>query len=352
MEPEEYREKLFDIAVGFNKENPGFVAIPAIEWGNTASGNHVNVFGIEQLPPDSIKDKDYDDLFVWAANNAEFIQLNHPYSWGDKDNKNTDVGNFGQGLYASTQVWVDALDPVAKTITLIATVAGGHISGKYAKSTKKTHRDGLKEYWYKRFLNYGFHVSPAANQDTHRKNFGTVTAARTAVWAEDSTYDELMEGFRANRVYATEDDEMAVVFQVRYQGKTYWMGETVPLEDEEQDVEVLVRVWQVAGSDGDSTNEGPYTVELLSDWDGVGDRFATEWDQWEVPQNSLVARTVPAVAGEYFYLRITEQNGKDNPIGDGEDVFVNGTNTHQTDGKRDNMNDNAWTSPVWFVAEE
>ena len=71
----------------------------------------------------------------------------------------------------------------------------------------------------------GFHLSPAANQDTHGKNPGAVTAARTGVWASALSYDGIISGIQANRVFASEDDEMAVALQVEHGGKTYWMGE-------------------------------------------------------------------------------------------------------------------------------
>ena len=53
---------------------------------------------------------------------------------------------------------------------------------------------------------------------------------------------------------------------------------------------------------------------------------------------------VPVVVGEYIFLEIVEQNGKDNPIGDGGDV-------EPPLGERDNMNDSAWTTPVWFTGQ-
>jgi hypothetical protein len=42
----------------------------------------------------------------------------------------------------------------------------------------------------------------------------------------------------------------------------------------------------------------------------------------------------------YLYLRILEQGGKDNPKGDGDDS--------DGDGNRDDLDDSAWTSPIWF----
>lgn len=352
MTPEEYRDLLFNVAKTYNLKHPNaFIAIPGIEWGNTATGNHVNVLGAPDLPPDSIKDKDYDKLYAWAKANAEFAQFNHPYGWAAKPNRNEDVGNFGQALYASVDGFREQVDPVVKTCSIISTVAGGHISGGFKASEAKTHREVHEKgfrHWLE-FLNMGFHISPAANQDTHGKNWGTVTAARTAVWSDSFSYDDLMKAIRANRAYATEDDEMAVAFQVEYQGKKYWMGETVPLIESGADVDLLVTVWQTSGSDGDPTDEGPYTVTVYVDSDGVGGQMASALS----PVSGLltaVTKHIPleVAAGEYVFVEVAEQGGKDNPIGDGEDEADNATGNHVADGKRDDMYDSAWTSPVWF----
>ena len=194
----------------------------------------------------------------------------------------------------------------------------------------------------------GFHISPSASQDTHSENWGTVTAARTAVWGDSVSYDDLMAGFKANRVYASEDDELVGAFQVEYSGSKHWMGETVDLSADEDDVDVLVKIWQAQGSDGDSVSEGPYTVNVFRDPDGVGGQRASILMTVEGIQCEMV-RTIPlsVEAGQYIYVEVTEENGQDNPLGDGDDETNNDTGAAGADGKRDNMNDSAWTSPIW-----
>ncbi len=352
MTTQEYKDFLFNVAKTYNQNHLGaFIAIPGIEWGTTATGNHVNVFGASDLPPDTIKDKDYDELYAWAKANAEFAQFNHPYSWAAESNRNLQVGNFGQALYPSTDAFRDRANSVVKTCSIISTVAGGHINGEFSDSEAKTHRDMSEKgfrHWLG-FLNMGFHVSPAANQDTHGKNWGTVTAARTAVWADSFGYDDLMRAIRTNRVYATEDDELAVVLQVEFQGQKYWMGETVPLGETGADVDLLVTVWQTSGSDGDSTEEGPYSVTIYKDSDGIGGQKAAALSAVSTALTAVTKRIpIEVVPDEYVFIEITEQGGRDNPIGDGEDEVANATGSHGADGKRDDMNDSAWTSPVWF----
>ncbi len=107
-----------------------------------------------------------------------------------------------------------------KTVSVITTVHGGHLNCPLRHSEDKTHRKMPWHNYYKKFVNMGFHISPSASQDTHSENWGTVTAARTAVWGDSVSYDDLMAGSKANRVYASEDDELVGAFQVEYSGSS------------------------------------------------------------------------------------------------------------------------------------
>lgn len=341
-------QALRDSAAAYHNAHPKFVALAGIEYGNTATGNHMNVFGAVTLPSPTIVDTAYDQIYAWAVGQQAVVQFNHPNSWRGKSNRNKNVGNFGEDLYPDQASFVSNTDAAVSLVSIITTVRGGHLSGEHRHSTAKTHRDAQWEEYYQEFLNMGFHISPAANQDTHRHNWGTVTAARTAVWSDSRSAEDLLDAIRANRAYATEDDELAVVFQVEHDGQRHWMGESVSLGAAEDSVTLLVRIWQVAGDD--PTDEGPYTVEILSDWDGVGGREVAVWEtQPDLAAGVTHRFEVPVLAGEYLYLRVTEQGGRDNGIGQGDDLSNNATGADVPDGLRDDLNDQAWTSPIWFI---
>jgi hypothetical protein len=341
----DYRAQLFDVATNINADSSlEFVALPGLEWGTIATGNHFTIFGSATLPGDAITDVKYDKLVEWAIDNADFIQMNHPYSWAAKGSKrNEDVGNYGRALYASDAEFVENAGAIVELMSIICTVAGGHISGEHHDSFDKTHRDhhpkALREYL--KHLNLGFRLSPVANQDTHGKNPGAVTAARTGVWSSELSYGKLIEAIKANRVFATEDDELAVSLRVEYNDQMYWMGETVPLGVEEADVTLHVTIHQLEAI-GDDPDEGPYSVALFSDSDGIGGKKAAEWDTFSATVGTTEFR-VPVVAGEYIFVEVTEEDGKDNPIGDGED--------DDPPVGRDDLNDSAWTTPIWFSDE-
>lgn len=352
LKPSVYKTKLLKVASDYTTKAKGeFIAIAGLEWGTTKTGNHVNLIGPKTVPPDSIKDSDYNKLFAWAKTNAEFIQMNHPNSY-HVSGKNKAVGNFGEALYPTWEGYVAACDDVFKTMSVICTVYGGHISGALKNNRARSYREFHRKHFavYLDYLNMGFHLAPSANQDTHRNNWGVVTAARTVAWAEDASYGALMDAFRANRVYATEDDELVVAFQVEVAGKTNWMGSTVQLGNK-RNVTVRVFLTQRKNTeDGKALDEGPYTVELWSDWDGAFGRQASKWGVYSgIKAGVLREISVPVVPGEYIFLRVTEENGQDNPIGDGSDEYNNKTGKKGSDGKRDNMNDSAWTAPIWFT---
>ena len=343
LEDAEYQQ-LLDAAEAVNAAHAGsFVAIPGIEWGTVATGNHINVFGASALPPDTIEDTEYDELFTWIGANASFAQCNHPYSWRNASGENEAVGNYGLALYGTTSEYVAAADPVLQLMSIICYVPSGH-RGSEQKPHRDTHAGALQEY--RRHLDYGLHLSPAGNQDTHGSNPGTATAARTGLWADAFTLPEIVEAITANRVFATEDDELAVAFRVIHDGQVYWMGQTVPLT-KEAEVTMLVHVVQAGGSDGDPTDEGAYTARLYADQDGVGGSFAAEFAEYQLDSVGDWQFPVTVSPGQYFFIEIEEQGGRDNPTGQGDDE-TSADGTMGSDGQRDNMNDSVWTSPMWF----
>lgn len=69
-----------DSAAAYRNAHPEFVALAGIEYGNTATGNHMNVFGAVTLPPSTIVDTAYDQIYAWAVGQQAVVQFNHPNS--------------------------------------------------------------------------------------------------------------------------------------------------------------------------------------------------------------------------------------------------------------------------------
>jgi hypothetical protein len=109
-----------------------------------------------------------------------------------------------------------------------------------------------KDYWF--YLNKGFRVAPTANQDNHFRNWGTITAARTAVLADRLTKADILQAMKARRVYATEDQNLQILFTVNGQP----LGSIIRTQNP-QDLTIQVQI-----NDPDEPN-AVYKVELYRD---------------------------------------------------------------------------------------
>lgn len=66
---------------------------------------------------------------------------------------------------------------------------------------------------YQRALDQGWHVAPAANEASHRGNWGA-SPVRTGILADSLTETSLLDAIRARRVFATLDKELEVQFSL------------------------------------------------------------------------------------------------------------------------------------------
>src|SRR2546423_7696300 len=106
------------------------------------------------------------------------------------------------------------------------------------------------------YLNLGFKLAPTCDQDNHFKNWGDVTAARTAVITDELTKAKILEGLRSRHVYATQDNDLQVIFFV--QG--HLCGDVIaelPASGADLDIKYSI-------SDHDEP-DADYTIEVWSD---------------------------------------------------------------------------------------
>lgn len=65
---------------------------------------------------------------------------------------------------------------------------------------------------YTAALDKGWHLAPTNNQDNHKKGWGTANTARTVIYTDNLSVDGLYEALRERRVYATEDNNLDIVY--------------------------------------------------------------------------------------------------------------------------------------------
>lgn len=142
--------------------------------------------------------------------------------------------------------------------------------------------------YYDLALDEGWHVAPTNNQNNHNGQWGDASEARTVVLAKDLTEEALYAAMKDRRVYATQDSDLAIFYELN--GTV--MGSILP-KSEEAEITVFL---------SDPTDEAIGNVEVVTDGGAV---LVSEYV--ETPSQVL---ELPASGGRsYYYLRITQPDG-------------------------------------------
>ena len=189
----------------YNKDGD-FVAIYGYEmtWsGSTGGYGHINTFntpGFETRTNSKMDLKNYYNAL--KTQKQSMSQLNHP---------GKTFGDFSDFAYYDAEI--------DKQVTLIEVGNGeGAIRGSgYFPSYE----------YYTRALDKGWHVAPTNNQDNHKGKWGNANTARTVVEASDLSRQSVYDAIKERRVYATEDENLKISYEVN--GNT--MGSIIPQTD-------------------------------------------------------------------------------------------------------------------------
>ena len=94
----------------------------------------------------------------------------------------------------------------------------GHYSPKYdglVSLLEIAGEDGVVDCeYYDLALDAGWHVAPTNNQNNHKGQWGDASGARTVVLAENLTEEALYDAMKDRRVYATQDNDLAVYYEL------------------------------------------------------------------------------------------------------------------------------------------
>lgn len=194
-EPGAY-QKLLSVTKDPKYYKPGkFVPIAGQEFGAISKGNHINIFDAQAwINPDDVPNGEFKNLYeTWLPKHKTqytSMQFNHPASvsftgYGHKEYGMDDYGDDIQKLRKATA-------SLASTIEIIA-------SKSHDDSTNKPHVDENKTRVgaFLFALNEGWHLAPTANQDNHRKNWGSSTSSRTACLAKELTKEAILEAIKS-----------------------------------------------------------------------------------------------------------------------------------------------------------
>ena len=179
-----------------NANRPGeFVSFYGFEMTWSGGPGHINTFATEGFVSrnNSVLNAKGNDAGLRAyyellKETPESIsQFNHP---------GPTFGNFANFAY-----WDPTID---ERITLLEVGNGeGAIgSGGYFPSYRELDLA----------LDKGWHVAPTNNQDNHRGRWGNSNTARTVIHTNDLSINGVYQALREKRVYATEDNDLDIVY--------------------------------------------------------------------------------------------------------------------------------------------
>ena len=185
----------------FNAAHAGDqIALGGFEMTWSGGPGHINTFntpGIVSRNNTELNNKtnnagmlDYYDLLVETQNQSKRVtnsQFNHP---------GTTFGTFD-----SFTGWTAQRDEVM-TLLEVGNGEGSVGSNGYFPSYE----------YYDMALSRGWHVAPTNNQDNHKGQWGNANTCRTVVLTDDFTEEGLYEAMAQRRVYATEDQNLSIVY--------------------------------------------------------------------------------------------------------------------------------------------
>ena len=128
--------------------------------------------------------------------------------------------------------------------------------------------------YYTRALDKGWHVAPTNNQDNHKGNWGDSNTARSVVLASDLTEEGIYDAIRNYRVYATEDNDLSILYALNGNAMGSILSKqdaveitaqiTDPTDTADMKVEVIVNGGLVIGTQTVTGGSGTVTFHFDS----------------------------------------------------------------------------------------
>lgn len=293
---------------------PGkFTAIAAFEmtWsGSTGGWGHINTFntqGFETRNHSAVDLKKYYDMLSYLPNSIS--QLNHP---------GKTFGDFSDFSFRT--------DSVDKAVNLIEVGNGeGPIRGQgYFPSFE----------YYTRALDKGWHLAPTNNQDNHKANWILANNARTVALASENTRAGLYDAFSNRRVYATEDNDLKISYNVNNKPMGTMLGtpEKLDFSISIQDPDVADNIEKVSIiSNGGVVVDSKTFDSNIADWNFTLEPKYSYYYVRVDEKDSDIAVTAPVFVGETVPVGISSVTSSQNPVIVGEntqlsaEVFNNGS---------------------------
>ena len=145
--------------------------------------------------------------------------------------------------------------------------------------------------YYTKALDKGWHISPAANQDNHHKQWGTEDSGRIGLLAKSLTESGIYTAIRNNRTFSTEDYD----FTLKYTLNDYMMGAKINRKNVGKTVKIKLQI-------NDPSDVGMGKVEVV-----VNGGKTIAKSNVKI-SNTTVTFTVPS-SYSYYFVRILQDDG-------------------------------------------
>lgn len=140
--------------------------------------------------------------------------------------------------------------------------------------------------YYTKALDKGWHLAPTNNQDNHLGNWGDSNTARTVILATELTETSLYDAMRNRRVYATEDNDLSIIYTLN----DMIMGTISDTDAPTVNIKVQI---------SDPTDPIGSTVEVIVNGGVVAASATTS------AQNEVISFSIPNNY-TYYYIRIVQ----------------------------------------------
>ena len=148
-------------------------------------------------------------------------------------------------------------------------------------------------------LSKGWHVGPTNNQDNHKGGWGSSNSCRDVILTGDFTEAGLYRALDQRRIYATEDQNLRIFYELEANGETYKLGDIAPIGEDEQPETVTAKI-DVTDPD---RSDKIATVEII----GEAGKTVHKIDVNDAAWKGEIS--IPNTDG-YYYVRIVEADGE------------------------------------------
>lgn len=257
-----------------NARTQEFISIYGYEMTWSNGPGHINTFATEGFV--SRNNNELNSKTNDAGLRAYYQLLREtPSSISQFNHPGTTFGNFKDFAY---------LDPsIDARISLVEVGNGEGAVGSGA------HFPSYEEYT--KALDKGWHLAPTNNQDNHKGLWGDSNTARTVIYTNDLSVEGLYDSLRDMRVYATEDNNLDIVYTLNGE----MLGTIVDAVPELAEFSITVKDPDV------SDKIDTVSVITTGGKEVLSRNFETE--------EAVLEDTIANPAAGYYYVKVVQEDG-------------------------------------------